>query len=35
MVAILILKSIFYFDTFRNIIVTPLFYFDLAALELH
>ena len=35
MVAVLILKSIFYFHNFRDNIVSPLLYFDLGALALH
>ena len=35
MVAVLILKSIFYFDNFGDMIVSPLLCFDLGAIALH
>ena len=35
MFAVLILKSIFYFDNFSDMIVSLLLYFDLGALGLH
>ena len=35
MVAVFILKSIFNFDNFGDMIVSPLLYFDLHALALH
>ena len=35
MVVVLILKSVFYFDNFGDMIVSPLLYFNLGAVALY